>query len=187
MCFKHQTTLVLIVPVAEDTLRRRSECFSGLRVCSDAFFPPHFRSHFYSFGVHLEIRGFKRCYFHPAPSKMNIWLKDKTQGVENQSVNCTISSQPALSCSHQVSWLVGFTAKKEARRGASVSCGDTLWNGRELNKIFSSKWPLAWTSISTDPSRYDWVICSYCLYVSSLLICCLPFLPTWLDGSGDWA
>lgn len=84
-------------------------------------FSPHFRSHFDSFGVHFEIRGFKRCCFHPAPSKMNIWLTDKTRGVENQSVNCTISSQPALSCSHQASWL----ARTRVMRDGSVSCGDT--------------------------------------------------------------
>lgn len=81
-------------------------------VCSDAFFCPRFPSPSYSFGVRFEIWGLKCCYFHLAPSKMNIWLKDKTQGVRNQSVNYTISSQPALSSSHQVSWLVGFIEKK---------------------------------------------------------------------------
>lgn len=99
-------------------------------------FPPHFRSHFDSFGVHFEIREFKRGCFHPAPSKMNIWLKDKTQGVENQSVNCTISGQPAPSCSHQASWLAGFKAKRRRWREEVCPVVIDIQSGLELKKDF---------------------------------------------------
>lgn len=114
-CLKYHTRRV-----EEDTRRSCSECFPALfaQMLSFALISVPIPIHL---ECTLKFWGFKWCYFDLAPSKMNIWLKDKMQDVRNQSVNCTISSPPALSSSHHV-LISGIYRKKESRKKWSVSC-----------------------------------------------------------------
>lgn len=179
-CSKYHATTILKVR-AEDTRRRCSECFPPPCLLRCLLFPlisvP--------ISIHLECTlksgVSRRCCFHPAPSKMNIWLKDKTQGVGNQSVNCTISGQPAPSCSHQASWLAEFKAKRRRWKEEVCPVVIHMQSGLELKKgfCFSLKWPPKFNI-----NRYDWDewFAFTCLRVSLLLICLCSTSSTWPDG-----
>lgn len=102
-------------PREHELQRTRRDVLSGiqLHVC---FFFPLFPFQFRFIWKALWNQGFQTLLLSSGPIKDEYLAQGQNTGVGNQSVNCTISGQPAPSCSHQASWLMGFKAKKRQWR-----------------------------------------------------------------------